>query len=222
MQSNTRKALIIFIKNPEKGKVKTRLAQTVGAEKALAIYKALLGHTRRIAEVLPCQRYLFYDQYINKKDDWSNRKFHKLLQASGDLGKRMATAFQTVFEKNQSVVIIGSDCASLNPGIIEEAFEKLASFPYVIGPAMDGGYYLLGMQRFTPELFQNMPWSTADVFPTTIERIEALDATYHLLPKLSDIDYEEDWEKFGWDLDQAPKKPNTKYSKVVIPPQTNA
>lgn len=200
MQHKAKNALIIFIKNPELGKVKTRLAKTVGAEKALAIYIALMEHTRKIAEALPVARYLFYSQEINQKDNWQSNNFNKDLQIEGDLGAKMAIAFHTVFKEKEKVVIIGSDCASLTPEIVQAAFDKLDEYPFVIGPAMDGGYYLLGMNQFSPEVFRDIEWSTASVFPTTVERIESLGKTYHLLPTLSDIDYEEDWVKYGWEL----------------------
>lgn len=201
MQNKAKNALIIFIKNPELGKVKTRLAKTVGAEKALAIYVALMEHTRKIAEALPVARHLFYSKEINENDNWAAEKFHKALQIEGDLGAKMATAFHTVFQEQEKVVIIGSDCASLTSEIVQTAFDKLTDYPFVIGPALDGGYYLLGMNRFTPTVFRDIEWSTAAVFSTTIERIKSLGKRYHLLPTLSDIDYEEDWIKYGWELE---------------------
>jgi len=202
MQQKAKNALIVFIKNPELGKVKTRLAKTVGAEKALAIYIALMEHTRKIAEALPVARYLFYSQEINQKDNWTSAKFHKDLQIEGDLGDKIAMAFHTVFKENEKVVIIGSDCASLTPEIVQEAFDKLAEYPFVIGPAMDGGYYLLGMNQFAPTVFKDIEWSTETVFPTTVNRIKSIGKRYHLLPTLSDIDYEEDWVKYGWELEE--------------------
>ena len=207
MQQKAKNALIIFIKNPELGKVKTRLAKTAGKEKALAIYIALMEHTRKIAEALPVERYLFYSQEINQKDNWQSDKFHKALQIEGDLGAKIATAFHTVFKENEKVVIIGSDCASLTPKIVQEAFDRLDKNPFVIGPAMDGGYYLLGMNRFSPKVFRDIEWSTDAVFPTTVERIEGMNQTYSLLPVLSDIDYEEDWIKYGWELEEEKIKP---------------
>lgn len=206
MQKLGKNALIIFIKNPEIGKVKTRLAKTVGNEKALAIYKALMEHTRKIAEALPVNRRLFYSQFINDSDNWSKKKFQKELQIEADLGIKMATAFHNVFKTNEKVVIIGSDCASLTPEIVQTAFDQLDNHSFVIGPAMDGGYYLLGMNKFSPEVFNDIAWSTETVCSTTIERIESLDKTYFLLPELSDIDYEEDWIKYGWTLPEYPEK----------------
>jgi len=193
-------ALLIFIKNPEKGKVKTRLAATVGDDRALAIYKALMGHTRNIALATNAERLLFYSEHINLNDKWSVADFQKSLQVKGDLGSKMKAAFANAFKKSQRVVIIGSDCASLTSDIVADAFAKLDSNDFVIGPAMDGGYYLLGMRSFQPAVFENIEWSTASVFPDTLKNIEGLGMTCGLLPELSDIDYEEDWDRWGWDL----------------------
>jgi len=214
MQETGKNALIIFIKNPAIGKVKTRLAKTMGNEKALAIYKALMEHTRKIAEALPINRRLFYSQFINDSDNWSRKKFQKELQIEADLGIKMATAFHTVFKTNEKVVIIGSDCASLTPKIIQTAFDQLDNHPFVIGPAMDGGYYLLGMNKFSPEVFKDIEWSTETVCSTTIERIKSLGKTYFLLPELSDIDYEEDWLKYGWSLPEFSEKKKITQKKL--------
>ena len=200
MEQLAKNALIIFIKNPEKGKVKTRLAKEVGADKALAIYRALLAHTRKIALAVPTQRFLFYSEYIDEKDGWSDKDFIKLLQIDANLGAKMANAFQQVLAQYKKAVIIGSDCASLTPEIVQKAFDKLETFPFVIGPAMDGGYYLLGMKKFRPEIFEQIEWSTASVLSSTIQRIESLEKKYYLLPELSDIDHKADWDKFGWTI----------------------
>lgn len=197
MSSN---ALLIFIKNPEKGKVKTRLAQSVGDDKALKIYLALLQHTKGIAQSIPADRLLFYSNYIKTQDQWPTEDFQKYLQYEGDLGERMLDAFRKALAKHQKAVIIGSDCASLTPAIVEDAFVKLDSTDIVIGPALDGGYYLLGMKALHPFLFNDMTWSVASVFDETVTRIKAHALTYDTLPTLSDIDYEEDWEKYGWEV----------------------
>ncbi len=193
-------ALIVFIKNPELGKVKTRLAKTVGNERALAIYKALMGHTRNIALAVSTDRLLFYSQEIHPNDKWSTDDFKKHLQATGDLGTKMKTAFQQAFQDHQKVVIIGSDCASLTPAIVEVAFRQLEEHSFVIGPALDGGYYLLGMNQYAPSVFDDIAWSTASVLKDTKQRVKDLGLDYVLLPALSDIDYEEDWDKYGWDV----------------------
>lgn len=189
--------LIIFIKNIEKGKVKTRLAATVGDDRALEIYKTLLAHTRKVATAIDAERFLFYSSFVEKEDEWSEDFFIKKTQSGVDLGARMSNAFAEVLEQQNKVVIIGSDCISLTPEILRMALDKLDEVPFVVGPTFDGGYYLLGMNRLEPSVFENIEWSTESVFPTTIERIEALGEKYFLLPKLSDIDYEEDWVKYA-------------------------
>ena len=193
--------LIIFIKNPELGKAKTRLAQSVGPEKALQIYLALLGHTREVAQAVPARRMLFYSSFVDVKDAWPAADFDKYLQASGGLGERMEEAFRSAFDEQQGpVLIIGSDCAQLTSTIVQQGIEALATHDFVIGPAEDGGYYLLGMREFHPEVFQGVRWSTASVFSQTEAIIQEHQWSLALLPTLSDIDYLEDWEKHGWEI----------------------
>ena len=197
-------AIIIFIKNIEKGKVKTRLAATVGDDQALKIYEALLKHTQKVVRAVDAERFLFYSSFVEKEDEWSADFFNKKVQSQGDLGSRMSDAFQHVLEKNGKAIIVGSDCASLTPEIIKAALDKLDEYPFVIGPTFDGGYYLLGMNSFEPSVFENIEWSTEIVFPKTLLRMADLGKRCYFMPQLSDIDYEEDWEKYGWDLPLSP------------------
>ena len=194
------KALIIFVKNPELGKVKTRIAKTAGNKRALQIYIELMKHTRKIATAIDTSRLLFYSQEINHKDDWSNEDFQKHLQEETDLGGRMSAAFAEGFKMHDKVVIIGSDCASLTTEIVEAGFAALEQHDFVLGPALDGGYYLLGMKKYTPALFEAMPWSTETVGQITLDRIEAMGKSCFFLTELSDIDFEEDWKKWGWEV----------------------
>lgn len=200
IENTNTSALLIFIKNAELGKVKTRLASTLGDEMALKIYLSLLSHTRHIATEIKANRFLFYSDFINQEDDWKADDFQKHLQHDGDLGDRIKSAFELAFQSNSKVVIIGSDCASLNAEIVEEAFMALNSSPFVIGPAMDGGYYLIGMNKFEPAIFENIDWSTDKVLRQTIETIKKLNKSCYILPELSDIDYEEDWKEYGWKI----------------------
>lgn len=195
-----RPVLIIFIKNPEKGKVKTRLAASVGEDRALAIYKSLLDHTRKCALAVPADRLLFYSQTIAEQDNWSSANFQKRLQHSGDLGDRITAAFQQGFSVGNKVMIIGSDCPQLSGDLIAEAFQALDKHDFVIGPALDGGYYLLGMNHFTPEVFADIVWSTDQVAAQTRIKMQAAGGTIFELPALSDVDYAEDWQKYGWEL----------------------
>lgn len=192
----TKNALLIFIRNPELGKVKTRLAEELGAAEALRIYEQLLEHTRKVALQVDVNRYLFYSNFIDRKDAWENNQFKKYRQPQGGLGDRMLKAFDQALTENDLAVIVGSDCPGLRPAILETAFEQLKQHDFVIGPAMDGGYYLLGMKELAPRLLLDMTWSTDQVFKETTRRIEELKASYYVLPTLSDIDYAEDWEKY--------------------------
>ncbi len=196
-----KRTLILFIRNPEWGKVKTRLAKGVGNEKALAIYQELLRHTRDISRAVSARRLLYYTPFIPGKDEWPEAEFEKRIQAKeGDLGSRMQKAFEEALQSSRRVLIIGSDCPLLTTNHIEQAFDLLEEHPYVLGPATDGGYYLLGMREPTPELFAGMPWSTDQVADLTLGRIRELGASCGMLPTLPDIDFAEDWETYGWDF----------------------
>jgi uncharacterized protein len=189
-------ALIIFIKNPALGRVKTRLAKTVGDEKALEIYLELTEITRKNAKILRgVNRSVFYSDFYNRHDDWSNTAFQKHVQSGNDLGERMYNAFSAMLKTNEKAVIIGSDCPTLTTKIIESAFEQLDTHDFVVGPSTDGGYYLLGFgqKNLSDAVFKNMDWSTETVLPTTLKRIEALEKTVFLLPELTDVDEEKDW-----------------------------
>ena len=175
------------------GKVKTRIAQTLGEENALKIYKKLLIHTNVITENLPVDKYIFYSDYINKSDLWSANIYYKELQSGHNLGERMKKAFSLLFERKYAgIVIIGSDCHSLTSQLILSAFASLKLNDVVIGPAVDGGYYLLGMKHFFPQIFNGKKWSSDSVFNETIHQIKALNLRVSLLEILNDIDTEKD------------------------------
>jgi uncharacterized protein len=182
-------AIIIFVRNPEMGKVKTRLAAGIGNEKALKIYKLLLEHTEKITALLSSDKHVFYHQQITENDIWDAPGFFKKLQADGDLGSKMKTAFKSLFAEGYSkIVIIGSDCFELTSAKIEEAFSKLEKNNAVIGPAKDGGYYLLGLKKLIPALFENISWSTENVFSESLHIIKQKNLQFHVLPTLTDVD----------------------------------
>jgi uncharacterized protein len=191
--------LLIFIKNPQLGHVKTRLAATVGDEKALEFYIKLLNYTRQIAEKTDAERTVFYSDFIEKNDNWSPDFFEKKQQFGHDLGERMANAFRESEIRNpkSEIVIIGSDCANLTTEILENAFLSLEKNDFVVGPAFDGGYYLLGMTRFEPSIFEKIDWSTDQVLPQTLLKMAQKTCSIHILPMLSDIDTEADWNSFA-------------------------
>ncbi len=193
---NNKNALILFIKNPIRGKVKTRIAATMGDEAALMIYKKLLQHTQKVALSVSVTRFLYYGDFILLNDGWDNGFQKRLQTQQADLGERMSHAFAQVFAKKyEKVIIIGSDCALLTPDIVQNAFDQLDAHDFVIGPATDGGYYLLGMRAAHSDIFKNMIYSTDSVLQKTIENINLLQKTTFLLPTLSDTDDEKDWEK---------------------------
>jgi uncharacterized protein len=184
-------ALIIFVRNPVFGKVKTRLAATIGNEKALLVYQHLLQHTQSITENIPAATFVYYADFINDIDIWNDCE--KRSQSGYNLGERMKNAFEEIFHLGfEKICIIGSDCYELTREIIDEAFGNLTSCKTVIGPAADGGYYLLGMQYPFKDLFSAVEWSTKNVFIETINKINDQSLTCHLLTSLSDIDDEND------------------------------
>ncbi len=194
--SKNKDALIVFVKNPLLGKVKTRLAQKIGAEKALKIYQKLLNHTLDIILSLLQDVAIYYSDDVIIDDMWADKQFSKEKQTGIDLGDRMSNAFKDCFSKGyKKVCIIGSDNLEINAGIIEHAFHELNNSDIVIGPSSDGGYYLLGMQTHHPEIFNNKSWSTSKVLEETVNDLNNLALSYSLLETINDIDTYSDLKK---------------------------
>ncbi len=186
-------ALIIFLKYPELGRSKTRLAATIGKENALKVYIELLEHTNLISKKLSFDKYLFYDKVTVNKMPWGDDIYQTAYQIESDLGGRMHNAFEQLFAKGyDKIIIIGSDCYELTTEIIKEAIIKLDTNKVVVGPAKDGGYYLLGLTKLIPQLFTDVAWSTEEVFSATVKTLETLQISYATTPVLSDIDTFED------------------------------
>lgn len=192
-KNQSKSLLIIFYRNPELGKVKTRLAAAIGDAKAYSIYLLLSEHTRTVVDDLPHQKALYYSDYVDVDDAWSNNSYQKLLQSGGDLGEKMENAFKTGFNSGyKSICIIGTDCLDLNARIVSEAFRKLLTHDVVIGPAVDGGYYLLGLNHLHSALFKNKGWGGHTVLTETLHDIKLLGLTFFQLELLNDIDRAED------------------------------
>ena len=193
-----RDRLIIFARYPEVGKAKTRLIPALGPEGATALYRQLAEYT--LAQVHAFQlpypvdievRFTGGTQELMQR--WLGQDLLYAEQGTGDLGKRMARSLQAAFAGGvQRAIIIGTDCPQLDTAILQSAFEALAQQDLVLGPATDGGYYLIGLRRFVPELFVEIPWSTATVFSKTLTIATHLNLTIAHLPTLTDIDYPED------------------------------
>ncbi len=185
----------MFTKFPELGKCKTRLAKTLGVDKALQIYRALLGYTLSTIKQTP-----FYKVAVITPDDsmatsgqWAANLDDYWPQGEGDLGQRIFRAIELAFQSGaRSVIILGADCPQITPITIKKAFTELEKVDLVLGPSHDGGYYLLGCKKAFPFLFQGIPWSTEDVLKITRNILNLHDLSYILLEKLFDIDTEED------------------------------
>lgn len=186
-----RDLLLIFARNPVLGKVKTRLAKSIGDQNALEIYQHLLKHTVSVTQGLQVDKRVCYSERLIENDGWPNTFFQKRVQNGNDLGQRMQHAFQTAFEEGyQKVVIIGTDLLELKQTHIEEAFRKLDTSDFVFGPAEDGGYYLMGMCNFNPQLFVYKKWGTKTVLEDSLK--DLIGKKVGFLETLNDIDVVED------------------------------
>ncbi|CAN5529966.1 TIGR04282 family arsenosugar biosynthesis glycosyltransferase [soil metagenome] len=191
---NDKDALIIFAKNPEMGKVKTRLAIDVGDEEALKIYKILLKISFAFTRDLNCKKYIYFTDSVDNST--FDSRYENKIQVDGDLGFKMRSALNDAFDSNfNKVIIIGTDSPELNKEIISNAFRSLEEVDLVLGPAIDGGYYLLGMKKRNDTLFTKIKWSTESVLKDTIEKITTDKLTYRLLEELIDVDTLEDLNK---------------------------
>lgn len=189
------KNLLIFLKYPTPGTVKTRLGKVLGSDTAAWLY-------RRMAEVIverfTClpQHYfntaIFYHppDKVSEFKTWLGRNLSYNFQQGNDLGERMHNAFLATYPSQ--VVLIGSDCPEITMEIILQAFQALKSYDMVIGPATDGGYYLIGLSHPRAELFQGIDWGTEKVFHQTTQKVQALRLSCHVLPTLRDVDAPED------------------------------
>jgi len=186
---NSKNLLIIFTRNPELGKVKSRLAVDIGNESALEVYKFLLSHTQKVTKELAVDKQVWYSENAQENDIWDSCKYskHEQLQVE-DLGMRMQKAFEQGFEQGyENIIIIGSDLYDISERDFIKAFESLAQNEAIIGPAEDGGFYLLGMNKMIPELFQNKNWGTSSVLKDTLKDLEKY--TFESLEERNDVDY---------------------------------
>ncbi len=185
--------LLVFARVPALGRVKSRLAAGVGPPAALAIYHELLGITRSaiVQSGVPATVWLADtagpEPTQAEAKEWAGLSTR--CQETGDLGQRMTAAFAAAFAAGATrVAIIGTDCPGLRPTHLTQAFALLGSHDVVLGPATDGGYYLLGLRQPQPELFLNKEWSTASVLADTVADAKRLGRSVALLPELHDVD----------------------------------
>ena len=189
MQS--KRLLIVFAKNPVLGKVKTRLAESIGDENAFRVYQELLSHTEEVTSTLSnCDIHIYYSDTI-EASRWNKSEY--FVQNGSDLGERMMDAFKREFDKGYTEIIgIGTDLPDLDGKLLIEAFQSLDQNDVVFGPTKDGGYYLIGMTELHTCVFENKPWSTSTLLQDTLQELNENNIRYKLLETLDDIDTVED------------------------------
>jgi hypothetical protein len=204
LQKKTEHILGVFTKYPISGQVKTRLIPVIGAQKALEIHEELVRRTLTL--VLKWQRLhssdcmLFFDgSDAQRTQIWlqgllkHSLTFSLRQQVQGDLGAKMAEAFQEMFAQGyKKAVLIGTDCPLITPEILMQAFEALSRSEAVFGPALDGGYYLLGLNRPERRIFQRITWSSSTTLQQSLQRCREIGLSYTLLKGLPDVDRPED------------------------------
>ena len=178
--------LIVFVKNIILGKVKTRLAKTVGDNMAFEVYKELVDITEDCSKKVNADKHIYFsDVVINSK--WADEL--KFVQQGENLGERMLNAFKSGFEQGyEKIILIGSDLPDISPEVIEEGFSELNKKEAVFGPAEDGGYYLVGMNILNNFIFENKPWSESCLLEKTKKELKDKGVEFCLLKTLNDID----------------------------------
>jgi rSAM/selenodomain-associated transferase 1 len=193
---SNRNLLIIFVKAPRIGEVKTRLAEHIGVEQAQKLYRAMVEDLLDNLAIIDDIDLLIAVWPQDAKSDvqqWLQWEGQIDSQVPGNLGHKLHRAFEKGFEQGyRHISIIGSDLPELSHSVIKESFHQLHSYPLVLGPAKDGGFYLVGLNSLPEKLFHNINWSTSEVLEKTIENAKNYGFCYFLLPEMNDIDEYED------------------------------
>ena len=195
-----KKHLIIFTRYPEPGKTKSRLIPILGEKGAANLHRHMTEKTlitvRELQALDPLSiEVRFTGGNLDVMQNWLGSDLIYDAQCFGNLGDRMRNAFETAFhEEKNHIIMIGTDCPFLTVDILIQGFKALEDHAVVLGPAKDGGYYLIGLNHYIPELFQDIPWGSANVFQKTINYCQTLNLSVSELPLLSDIDRPEDLE----------------------------
>ena len=190
----TKELVIVFVKNIKLGKVKTRLAKTVGNEAAFTVYSALVDITERATSQLNTDKRIYFsDAIVDSK--WPLE--YKNVQQGKDLGERMKNAIAQGFADGyQNIILIGSDLPTISNNIITHGFDSLKDNEVVFGPAQDGGYYLIGLTKMQHCIFENKPWSTNKLLDLTLEELKSKNIKFGLIETLNDIDTFEDLQAY--------------------------
>ena len=189
MESNNTSLLLVFTRNATLGKVKTRLAASIGDAEALKVHKALMQQTIENIFQCACDKVVYYSEAIDAHDLFLKNGFRQEVQSGEDLGARMKSALTDEFLHGYtSIVMIGTDCPELDEASISHAFKQLEVKDLVVGPALDGGYYLLGLSAMHAELFEGIAWSTSSVLSDTVQIAERLSLSMAFTSEKRDID----------------------------------
>lgn len=190
--------LILFTRYPEPGHTKTRLIPAIGPEDAALLQQRLTSHTlgivRHFQKQIPLKiEVQFAGRDVSAMQAMFGDDVRYTSQQGEHLGERLHNAIESAFEQGiQQVIVIGADCPSLDVQILTAASRQLESHDVVLGPAEDGGYYLIGVKSPQPSLFQDIPWGTSQVLAKTLQKIDTLQLRVKQLPPFSDVDYPED------------------------------
>ena len=185
-----KQALIVFAKPPLSGQVKSRLAASIGAKKALEVYQLMLEHTKQLADSAGADVYWYWSRHYAEPQQQSYI-YHN--QPEGNLGYRMNQAFADVAPHYQATILIGTDCVELRPFHLTESFASLQTNDVVLTPANDGGYVLVGMRKPQPQLFTLTEWSHPLVLEQTLKIANSLRLKYRVNSTLVDVDTLADW-----------------------------
>ncbi|MCL6294058.1 TIGR04282 family arsenosugar biosynthesis glycosyltransferase [Jejuia spongiicola] len=188
----TKELIIVFVKNIKLGKVKTRLAKTIGNQGAFEVYSELVKITENATENIPIDKRIYFSDAVIKSK-WGAH--YKAVQEGNNLGERMKNAFIKGFEDGYNrIVLIGSDLPEINSSHIKNGLQALKTNNVVFGPAIDGGYYLVGMTKMYDFIFDNKPWSQSNLLDVTSKELKQNNTSFALLNSLNDIDTFEDLE----------------------------
>lgn len=200
MTRSVERTLIVFAKVPRPGRVKTRLAAAIGDAEAASLYRVMGrgvldgvrgGDYRIVAYIDPAHELGAARRWLGAGG------VHFEPQQGADLGERLAGAFRREFRRARHVCAIGTDAPAVDRVVVERAFAELSTNDVVLGPALDGGYYLIGSNANWPQLFRGVPWSTGEVMTATLARAHALKLRTATLEPLPDVDTVEDLERMG-------------------------
>ena len=215
------KKLIIFTRYPEPGTTKTRLIGALGANGAAELHRQMTERVVGVARELKASTGIAIEIRFVGGDDskmrqWLGNDMEYAGQIGLDLGERMDNAFKAGFDQGcDRIVLVGSDCPELTADILEKAFQALDHHPVVLGPAADGGYYLIGLKQRLSNVFQDIPWGTENVLEETRKALSTLEVSCVLLERLSDVDTPEDLHI--WESAQKARNSHNNSLSIIIP-----